>query len=139
MRVLVCGDRNWKDRDMIFATLDAYHALANIDEIIEGCATGADEFAGDHIPLPWRRFHGGWAWANGIPARHFPADWDNLGKRAGPIRNSQMLVEGNPEIVFAFHDDLFHSKGTGDMVKKAEKAGVTVVKITHPKKEDEEI
>ena len=32
-----------------------------------------------------------WAKAHGIPIRRFYADWDRFGRRAGPIRNEEML------------------------------------------------
>lgn len=40
----------------------------------------------------------------------FPAKWNEHGKAAGPIRNQQMLTEGKPDVVFAFHDDIASSK-----------------------------
>jgi hypothetical protein len=61
----------------------------------------------------------------GLPVESFPADWEQYGRAAGPIRNQQML-EAKPDRVFAFHEDLEHSKGTGDMVRRARKAGVPV-------------
>jgi hypothetical protein len=29
--------------------------------------------------------------------------WDELGKKAGPLRNQRMLDEGKPDLVVAFH------------------------------------
>lgn len=136
MRVLVTGDRNWKDRGLIFSTLDYLNEINGIDFIVEGCATGADFFAEQ------------WAHERLLPEqlKHFPADWEhkleahcewdmpegNYCRREGPLRNSRMLVNGHPDYVVAFHDKLWASKGTGDMVKKAEKAGLHVYKISHP-------
>jgi hypothetical protein len=54
----------------------------------------------------------------------FPADWDKHGKAAGPIRNSAMLEHGKPDICLAF--PLPGSKGTWDMVRKANAAGLEV-------------
>lgn len=119
MRTLVCGSRHWKDRDLVFRTLDEWHAIVGISEVIEGCAKGADSIAED------------WARSRRVYLTHYPADWDGLGKQAGPLRNSRMLTDGKPQVVIAFHDDLFHSAGTGDMVKKAERAGVKVVLVNH--------
>jgi hypothetical protein len=57
----------------------------------------------------------------------FPADWDKWGKRAGPIRNKQMLDEGEPDLVIAFVDKpLRESRGTRDMVCRAVDAGLPV-------------
>jgi hypothetical protein len=48
-----------------------------------------------------------------------PADWDKYGKRAGAMRNQQMLDE-HPDIeqALAFHPNLKESKGTKDMVAR---------------------
>lgn len=130
MRVLVCGDRNWSDRAMIDICLDQIKgALAYTDdpgycppaalEIISGMARGADTLAAE------------WAEANAVPCHRFYARWKELGKKAGVLRNQQMLDEGNPELVLAFHDDLDASKGTADMVKRAQRARVPVRVLRH--------
>ena len=57
----------------------------------------------------------------------FPADWNKYDNAAGPIRNRQMLTEGKPTMVLAFHYKLLvESKGTKDMVKMALGAGLPV-------------
>jgi len=56
----------------------------------------------------------------------FPADWDKHGKAAGPIRNTEMIEDGRPDVVIAFTYDLPSSKGTADTVKKAKKAHIPV-------------
>lgn len=119
MRLLVCGSRKWTDRQMVFDALDTWHSTLGISVVIEGCAKGADTFAEE------------WALERRIPNMHFPADWAGHGKSAGPRRNSRMLVDGEPEMVIAFHDSLYGS-GTGDMVKKAEKWGLEPVLVSHP-------
>lgn len=45
---------------------------------------------------------------------------------AGHIRNTQMLVECKPDLVVAFEG----GKGTANMVRQAEAAGVRVLKAT---------
>jgi YspA, cpYpsA-related SLOG family len=116
MRILVCGDRNWTDRKAIFETLDMYDFLSESERahIIEGAARGADTMAGE------------WAVERGAPLEEFPAEWTKHGRSAGPIRNAQMLREGKPDIVIAFHDDLEKSKGTKDMVRRAKDARLPV-------------
>lgn len=115
MRVLACGDRNWDDLFIIERVL-AF--LGPNDTLINGCARGADTLA---------------AWAaseNGCKLEDYPADWNTHKKAAGPIRNQQMLDEGKPELVFAFHSNLQSSKGTKDMVKRAVGAGIPVYVIS---------
>jgi len=120
MRVLVCGSRDWIDRKLIEKTLLDFHFSemksfedgGKIDTIISGEAQGADLLA------------------KGIAHHHkfkyigFPALWNQYGKRAGYVRNQQMLDEGNPDIVFAFWDG--QSRGTKMMIDLAKKAGVPV-------------
>ncbi len=62
--------------------------------------------------------------AKNIEALEFKADWLKEGRAAGPIRNKKMLVEGKPDLVVAFHNDIDASKGTKNMLKQAQKAGI---------------
>lgn len=104
MRVLICGDRNWEDEDAIeeyIMTLPS-HAV-----VITGMCRGVDLIA-HRLALK-----------HGHTTLDFPAKWDRYGDAAGPIRNRKMLIEGKPEWVIAFHNDLSKSKGTADMLKQA--------------------
>lgn len=62
----------------------------------------------------------------GYETMDFPADWDKYGRSAGPIRNGEMLKQGKPDLVVAFHDDIENSKETKDMVRQAREAGIPV-------------
>ncbi len=108
MRVLVCGDRNWSGIDPIKREL----MLAAPSVVIEGEARGADTLA--------RKA----AEELGIPVEPYPANWTKYGRAAGVLRNQQMLDEGKPDLVLAFHPDISKSKGTADMVRRAKKAGI---------------
>lgn len=112
MRVLVCGGRDFSDTDFAYRFLDEFHKHRNIDVVIEGNARGADRIAGY------------WARRTKIDNLKFEADWELHGKRAGPMRNQRMLDEGKPDVVIAFQG----GKGTADMVRRAEEAGVEVVR-----------
>lgn len=111
-RYLFCGDREWRYwrvmGDVIRENLEPG------DVIIEGEAPGADQMARD-IGTTAR-----------MEVLRFPADWKKHGRAAGPIRNAQMLEEGRPDEVFAFHDNIHASKGTRDMIKKSKKKGIPV-------------
>lgn len=108
MRVLVCGSRHFNDYYKLKEVLSGLP----IDCIIHGGARGADTLAG--------RYAGEF----NIPVERFPALWDLHGKRAGPIRNTQMLREGNPDYVVAFLAP--DSRGTKNMIKQSQKAGLEV-------------
>jgi hypothetical protein len=116
MVVLICGDRNWADPDLILETVRA--RLTPADTIIHGACRGADTFGGQA------------GLALGLSVRSFPADWTKYGRAAGPIRNQQMLDQ-HPDEVWAFHDSLSSSKGTKDMMDRAHRAGVVVKHFCH--------
>lgn len=117
MRALFCGDRNWDDAFPIGVLIRGLRA-AGKTIIIEGEARGADSLA--------RRS----AERQVVDYEPYPAKWEEHGKAAGPIRNQQMLDEGKPNVVFAFHDDIRSSKGTLDMCRRAFKAGIPVYIIS---------
>lgn len=116
MRVLACGDREWKNKELIAEVLGSI----SFDTLIEGEARGADILAREAI-------EGFNCYKLGVHNRlilPFPANWDRYGKAAGSIRNAQMLKEGEPDLVVAFHNHIEDSKGTGMMLCLAEDAGV---------------
>lgn len=114
MRVLVCGAREWEDSEFIYNYLyDLWRKHPDM-EIVSGMCRGADSIAAS-FACDW-----------GIRLFAFPADWKKYGKSAGAIRNRQMLREGNPTLVVAFHEDIDNSKGTKDMVELAYKEGLHV-------------
>lgn len=110
-RVLVCGDRDWTcarciGRLMTSLGLDAV--------VIEGEARGADRMA--RIAAIGR----------GLSVDRYPALWNTYGPAAGPIRNRQMLVDGKPTRIVAFHNDIESSRGTKNMVEQGRRAGLPV-------------
>ena len=74
MKVLVCGDRNWKDEEIIEKELKK---LLSDTIIIHGNCRGADKMAGVIAKIL------------GIKVEIYPADWERYGKGAGIIRNQQ--------------------------------------------------
>lgn len=82
-----------------------------IDAVVEGDARGADRLAGE------------WAYRRGVENIKFCAEWEKLGRKAGPIRNQLMLDEGEPDLVVAFPG----GRGTADMMMRARSAGVEVI------------
>lgn len=108
MRLLICGDRNWK----CFATVLAKVASLNPEVVIQGLCKGADLMGK------------GAARQLGIPYLDFPADWKTHGKAAGPIRNQEQIDKGKPTHCLAFHANIEASKGTKDMINRCVKAGI---------------
>lgn len=113
MRVLVCGGRDFSDREAVF---NALHTLAEAHgwlTVIEGGAKGADALAREWAVLC---YHG---------VVTVPADWHKHGTAAGPIRNTKMITACEPDLVLAFPG----GRGTADMVEKASIAGI---EVRHP-------
>lgn len=138
MRVLICGDRDWPrtHEGPIAALVSGMYAAYGSDlTLIQGGGRGVDAIAKRYADLL--------AEEDGrVTSLTFPADWSTHDRRAnskvpcrcpngqstcraaGPRRNQQMLDEGQPQVVFAFHDFIENSKGTRDMVERADHAGV---------------
>lgn len=118
-KILVCGGREYNNRENVFATLDEIKDSMEIPiHIISGAARGADALAAE------------WARLNNTELSEFPADWDAHGKSAGPIRNQKMLQEGKPDLVLAFPG----GRGTQHMLRIAKFAGVSTMSFSE--KED---
>lgn len=114
LRIIVCGGRDFDDSSTIRGSLSAVHEQTPIRHLFHGNARGVDTEAA--------------RWAREFPeiAVHAtPAQWAKYGKRAGPLRNQQMLGQGI-DLVIAFPG----GRGTADMVKRARAAGVEVMEIT---------
>lgn len=109
---LVSGKRDFTDYERFRRIMDeSLNGIEDI-EIVEGGARGTDSLAKSY------------AKERGYRYREFAADWNVNGRAAGPIRNSEMvkyLSGKNCKGVF-FWDGV--SKGTGDCLKKARKAGI---------------
>lgn len=113
MRILVCGGRDFEDKNLLDRTLDEIDRQSPFDTIIHGMARGADTLAGDY------------ARSHRKALLEYPALWNTHGRAAGPIRNTQMLREGKPDLVVA----LPGGKGTANMIRLAKEAGVEVREI----------
>lgn len=113
MKVLVCGGRGFSDRALLFGVLDGIRRHHGELHIIEGAAFGADSLAAE------------WAIENDQPLEEFPADWKARGPAAGPLRNQRMIDEGRPDMAVAFKG----GRGTDDMVRRVNKAGIFLVDV----------
>ncbi len=122
-RILVCGGRTYSDGPALIAEIQKHCEWTEPDDfgntlptgivIIHGRARGADDIADQ------------WAVNNDIPIEEYPAKWDLLGKRAGIIRNIEMLEQSKPDLVIATKG----GDGTAHMVGIARRAGITVIKV----------
>lgn len=88
-----------------------------ITEVVSGaCKEGVDRLGEE------------WAGRKGIPVKRFPADWNQYGRRAGPLRNREMAKYA--DALIAIWDG--ESRGTRNMIDEAlrEKLEVYVYCVT---------
>jgi hypothetical protein len=107
MRVLVCGGRDFRDREYLTRMLNGLPFKTTI--VIHGGARGADTLAGE------------WAAARGLHCAVVNALWDYAGANAGMLRNVAMLLL-QPEYCVAFEG----GHGTADMVELCLKNNIIV-------------
>ena len=112
-KVLVCGGREYNDREHLFTLLDFYHKEFTFTHLIHGGAAGADTLAGE------------WADSRNIRKTVYKADWKKYGKAAGPIRNKHMAKQ-KPDLVIAFPG----TQGTAHMINTAHKFGIPVEELS---------
>ena len=110
MKVLICGDRNYSNKEKI------RNVIRNLmpDEVITGGASGADTLAEQCCK------------EDGFKVHVEKAKWELYHRAAGPIRNRKML-DMKPDLVVAFHSDLSKSKGTKDTVTEAKRRCIKVI------------
>jgi len=116
VKVLVTGSREFYDYQMIYTALDEVYVARPMSGmiVIHGAAKGADSIADV------------WAVSRpGVSVVRVPADWDNDGRAAGPIRNRRML-ELNPDVVLAFFQPGAKNIGTTQMANMAKHDGFEV-------------
>lgn len=115
-RILVTGSRKFsKTSEMLKIFKSIAYAAANMDvTLIHGNASGADRIAGKLAQdLGWK-------------VEVYPADWEKYGRKAGPIRNQEMVNSG-ANICLAF--PVGESKGTRHCISAAQKAGINTIVI----------
>ena len=80
-KLMVCGSRTITNRALIFDNIEkiTYEHLNKKIIIIEGEARGVDSIAKDYALI------------NHLEVMSFPADWATYGKKAGMLRNEDMV------------------------------------------------
>lgn len=117
MRTIICGGRNYIFTPEDRAWLDQLKIKLPITLVLSGAQktwTGTT-----YIGADW--FGQQWAYMNMLPVETYPADWNNHGRAAGPLRNEKMAKIADACIAFS------GGKGTADMVMRATEKGLRVI------------
>jgi hypothetical protein len=85
MKVIIAGSRTIDDYKLVVQAMK--HCGFTVTEVVCGMATGIDK-QGEV-----------WARANNLPVKEMPADWNQHGKAAGPIRNREMAKYADAAVV----------------------------------------
>lgn len=87
MKIIIAGGRNITSYAAVLNAIAASGWRDEITEVVCGMARGVD--------LLGKR----WADLRGIPVAHFPPNWREYGRRAGPLRNEEMAKYANALIL----------------------------------------
>lgn len=123
--IIFCGDRHYKDYKTILHVMESIHIFFHGINVVEGEAHGADLLCRYAAQMLNESGMGHWTIH---PHTITDEMWKKLGKKAGPMRNADMLAT-KPFMVIAFHDYFEESLGTMDMVVRSLKAKVPVILI----------
>lgn len=119
MKVIIAGGRDITDYNLVRTAYAKSGFKAT--EIVSGGARGVD-YLGECVAKNLN-----------IPIKVFPADWNTHGRKAGPIRNSQMA--NYADALVAVWDG--ESKGTANMIIQAREKGLEVfIYLTKDKKNE---
>lgn len=112
-RILITGSRTWQNASTINFALERETGDEWTDYVLVSgnCPLGADRMAEDA------------ARSLGIEVELHPADWNTHGKRAGFLRNAEMVKLGADVCLAFIRDD---SKGATMTANLAEKAGIAL-------------
>jgi hypothetical protein len=117
-RVLVTGSRKITETQAAFVRVILRRECSTALACVRPVVVVQGECPHGRVDLIARR----WAdAAQGVESEGHPADWETFGKRAGMVRNAEMVALG-ADICLAFPAP--DSRGTWDCLTKAAKAGI---------------
>lgn len=111
MKLAVIGSRTFQDYEWLEQCLLKAFCVSDVEAVVSGGARGADALAVRFA----RKF--------GLPLEIVNADWETHGRKAGPLRNTEIVRRS--DAVAAFWDG--RSRGTRDSIAKARMAGKRIV------------
>lgn len=111
--LIIAGGRDFNSYEVLDESIKIkYPELCECDNLIVYCGTakGADTIGEE------------WAKENEVKIKYFRPDWNRLGKRAGIVRNKEMLEKATH--LLCFWDGV--SKGSKNMIEISIKKGIKV-------------
>lgn len=116
MKLGIVGSRNFHDYDSFIKNVNEILIHWNVNlyyfnEIASGGCEGTDKLA-EKLAHNYN-----------IKTRIFYPDWNQFGRAAGPIRNSQIVEHSDYLIAFVAKDSI----GTLDTIKKAQAKGIPLI------------
>ncbi len=117
MKLLVAGSRSITDYRIIKNAIEiSIFSFGQPSTIISGCARGVDKLGEK------------WAKENNIAVERHPALWDTYGKKAGYIRNKEM-VDACDGAVIIWDGRSKGTKHTIDLLKNSNKPYIVIIFI----------
>lgn len=113
MKLIIAGGRSRRLYTADKELLDEIYDQEDIDVVISGDCRGVDEDGA------------AWAETKKIRVWRYPADWQQYGKRAGPIRNETMAKTADAVVLFPGGD------GTNSMYTIAKKYKIRIYDYRH--------
>ena len=107
VHIAVVGSRSYPRPEIVHEFVASLPAEC---VVVSGGAEGVDSFAEEAAKTA------------GLETLIFPADWDGLGRKAGPIRNAEIVAVADRLV--AFWDG--HSRGTANTILQATGRKLTI-------------
>lgn len=122
MKIIIAGGRDFNNLERLFKVCDRILKELDEIEIVSGMCPPTKDSQGNVIA--WGADMLGLMYAKDreYKIHEFPADWDGLGRKAGPLRNGEMAIYADGLI--AFWDG--KSRGTKNMIDTAKKLELKV-------------
>lgn len=133
MILLVTGERDWDDRAQVEREIEKEIFGFNVEigevQLVIGDARSRDQVRGIDLAVDF--FAEQWARRRGCPFSRHIAHWEELGAKAGPVRNSAMVMEmiSSGHAVkrgLAFWSGRLKQSGTFDTFQKCTTKGIPV-------------
>lgn len=128
-RVVVAGTRLFDDYALLAKELSKLTFELDHPVIVHGGQKKKIERNGEWVYVGADWLADVWAMKQKYTVLRYYADWETLGKSAGPVRNELMLKENAGWFFIAFHDG--KSPGTADAIERAKKYRYDIKIVRH--------